>query len=356
MKYPWMPFYVQDFQLKTLDLDNGETGVYFLLILLAWSGGKGCVPGDMKQLKLMLQRMTSGFHGHTFNRIVPKLLKRYFYLGEDGNYYQKRVVEELEKADRISAKNSMLAKKRWQNVDKRSANGEQTPDNRSANDEQTPDKSPAKNVHLEENQQDSDAGALLGRKAKSQSQIQSQLPIDIDTDGDRPPAQTDNWWEGTPGGGLAHQIATLCGKQEEFELSGWHGCTDVVRKWLDEPGWTPDAILSSVKSQLSGVPEGSVRRPTYFEKGIAKYVAMLKRPLPVVVELPAKTVRVRHGKAAGPDTREPWQKRRDEHYEALAELDASIEADKRAAAERAARSGEEGGVEIIPPAAEIRRR
>ena len=123
MKYPWMPFYVQDFQLKTLDLDNGETGVYFLLILLAWSGGKGCVPGDMKQLKLMLQRMMSDFHGHTFNRIVPKLLKRYFYLGEDGNYYQKRVVEELEKADRISAKNSMLAKKRWQNVDKRQTVG-----------------------------------------------------------------------------------------------------------------------------------------------------------------------------------------------------------------------------------------
>ena len=111
-----------------------------------------------------------------------------------------------------------------------------------------------------------------------------------------------------------------------------------------------------MKSQLSGVPEGSVRRPTYFEKGIAKYVAMLKRPLPVVVELPAKTVRVRHGKAAGPDTREPWQKRRDEHYEALAELDASIEADKRAAAERAARSGEEGGVEIIPPAADVAKR
>jgi hypothetical protein len=170
---------------------------------------------------------------------------------------------------------------------------------------------------------------------------------DIETERGEPPAKTDNWWERTPGGPLAHQIATLCGQREEFEFSGWHGCTDVVQKWLNEPGWTPEAILSSVKSQLSDI-RGPVRRPTYFEKGIATYVAMLNRPVPVI-ELKAETIGVTHAKTARPDTREPWQIRRDNYRAAVDKLSASIEADERAAAERAAAeraaadNGGEGG-------------
>jgi hypothetical protein len=242
------------------------------------------------------------------------------------------------------------------------ANDGQTPDKPSANYAQTSDKSPAENAHIEQNQQDRNASAMpdgipSGNATNTHTHIHTHKE-DIDKDRDRgePPAKTDNWWERTPGGPLAHQIATLCGQREEFEFSGWHGCTDVVQKWLNEPGWTPEAILSSVKSQLSDLRGVPVRRPTYFQQGIAKFVGMLKAPLPTVVELPAQTVRVRHGKAAGPDNRTPWQRRRDEHYEALAELDASIEADERAAAERAARSGEASDGEIIPPAADIAKR
>jgi hypothetical protein len=174
-----------------------------------------------------------------------------------------------------------------------------------------------------------------------------------DEDESETAAETENWWEKQPGGRLAYDIAKLCGKQIEFEVAGWGGATDIVRKWLDA-GWQSEAILNSIKAQLAAKRDGPPHGVSYFEKGITKHISVLKRPLPTIVEIPAKSVEVTHAKATRP--REPWQVRRDEHYEALAELDASIEADKRAAAERAANSGEGGGVEIIPPAAEIRRR
>lgn len=109
---PWMPFYVEDFRLDTLDLGPDEIGVYFIMICLAWRRGDGSVPGDMDQLKTMLQRCLAHFHGHTFNRIVPKLLERYFQK-QDDLWYQKRVVNELQKADKLSAKQSQIANKRW---------------------------------------------------------------------------------------------------------------------------------------------------------------------------------------------------------------------------------------------------
>jgi uncharacterized protein YdaU (DUF1376 family) len=147
-----MPLYWQDFRDKTLDLDASEIGVYMTLIGFAWNNGKGCVPGDMRQLKLMLQRAIANFHGHAFNRIVPKLIERYFDLGDDGNYYQSRVVKELEKMKRMAERHSNAASKRWANdeqtLDKRPTNDGQTPDKPSANYAQTSDKSPAEMLTL----------------------------------------------------------------------------------------------------------------------------------------------------------------------------------------------------------------
>lgn len=117
MKRPWMPFYVTDFQLDTLDLKVDEVGVYFTLICLAWRRGDGGVTSDQDVLKRTLQRLIADFHGHTFNRIVPKLLDRYFVL-YDGIWYQKRVVNELQKADKLSAKQSQTANKRWHSSNK----------------------------------------------------------------------------------------------------------------------------------------------------------------------------------------------------------------------------------------------
>lgn len=115
---PWMPFYPVDFQLDTLDLDNGEIGVYMILICLAWRHGDGSVTGDMNELKITLQRLIAKFHGLTFNRIVPKLLDRYFEKRADGRFYQKRVEKELRKAQELSEKQSRISKERWSRINK----------------------------------------------------------------------------------------------------------------------------------------------------------------------------------------------------------------------------------------------
>jgi uncharacterized protein YdaU (DUF1376 family) len=110
---PWMPFYTEDFRGDTLGLSLDEIGLYFIMILLAWRNGTGSIPGDMKELKAVLKCCCADLHGHTFNRIVPKLLHRFFHRRDDGRFYQKRVVKELEKAVKLSAKQSQNADKRW---------------------------------------------------------------------------------------------------------------------------------------------------------------------------------------------------------------------------------------------------
>ena len=113
MKRPWMPVYVDDFRMDTLSLAADEIGVYFTLLCLAWRNGDGSVTGDMRELKIVLQRLFRDFHGLSFNRIVPKLLDRYFERREDGRFYQERVENELRKAEEISEKQSRNAKERW---------------------------------------------------------------------------------------------------------------------------------------------------------------------------------------------------------------------------------------------------
>jgi uncharacterized protein YdaU (DUF1376 family) len=111
MKRPWMPFYPTDFQRDTMDLDGEEIAAYLTLLSLAWERD-GSFPNDDSFLKRYLQTRISKFHGHKFNRVIPKILARYFVL-EDGQYTNKRLTKELQKADKVSAKQSQNAGKRW---------------------------------------------------------------------------------------------------------------------------------------------------------------------------------------------------------------------------------------------------
>jgi uncharacterized protein YdaU (DUF1376 family) len=106
MNRPWMPFYVADFQIDTLELRADELGVYMVLLCLAWRR-EGALPSDPDALKSMVKRCLSEFHGHTFNRIVPKLLRRYFYQDAAGDWRQKRVEKELQMARKCSANASL---------------------------------------------------------------------------------------------------------------------------------------------------------------------------------------------------------------------------------------------------------
>jgi uncharacterized protein YdaU (DUF1376 family) len=111
----WMPFYFEDFKMDTLELDCDEIGVYVVMIMLAWARGDGSVSGDMRELKTQLQRCFApgSFHGLTFNRIVPKLLHKYFHRRDNSRYYQTRVEKELRIARELSEKRSRNSRKRW---------------------------------------------------------------------------------------------------------------------------------------------------------------------------------------------------------------------------------------------------
>ncbi len=109
---PWMPLYVADYQLDTLDLTAEEHGVYLILLMLMWRRG-GSLPNDLVFLKRSLGSCVSDMHGNRFNRVVPKLLERYFSVNEAGELFQKRLGNELEKARKRSGNARENVGKRW---------------------------------------------------------------------------------------------------------------------------------------------------------------------------------------------------------------------------------------------------
>lgn len=113
MSRPWMPLYIADLEMDTLDLKPDEFGVYVAMLCLAWHRD-GPLPSD-DRLKLMLQRCLRDFHGLSYNRIVPKLLDRYFYSDAEGNWRQKRVEKELRKSREISENASRKSRESWRN-------------------------------------------------------------------------------------------------------------------------------------------------------------------------------------------------------------------------------------------------
>lgn len=109
---PWMPLYVADFQLDTLDLSADQVGVYMIMLMLAWRRHDGALPNDMEWLRCSLKRRIANFHGHQFNRIVPGLLQRYFTL-RNGKWQNKRLTKERQISRKLSANNKQKARKRW---------------------------------------------------------------------------------------------------------------------------------------------------------------------------------------------------------------------------------------------------
>jgi hypothetical protein len=74
-----------------------------------WRRPNGDLPNDMKFIRSLLPAM----HGLTFNRLIPPLLKRFFTLGQDGNFTQKRLEKELRKSKEISEKQRRNVGERW---------------------------------------------------------------------------------------------------------------------------------------------------------------------------------------------------------------------------------------------------
>jgi uncharacterized protein YdaU (DUF1376 family) len=113
MSRPWMPLYVADYLADTLDLRADETGVYLLMLMIAWRRPDGALPNDMKWLQRALSSCARDMHGNRFNRLVPPLLERFFVLGEDDKFRNKRLTKEREKAEKFSEKQRENVNKRY---------------------------------------------------------------------------------------------------------------------------------------------------------------------------------------------------------------------------------------------------
>jgi hypothetical protein len=106
---------------------------------------------------------------------------------------------------------------------------------------------------------------------------------------------------------LTGNIAKLCGRSGDVIPPNWAGAPIRVQSWLNQ-GWKPEQIEASCREQMvkrRGEPPTSI---TYFEPGIAQFVARVSAPVPTVTLQPARTY-VRQ--------LTPYQQRLDEHRAAL---------------------------------------
>jgi uncharacterized protein YdaU (DUF1376 family) len=120
--FPALPLWTDSYLADTLDLTQGEHGIYLIMLMLAWRRPDCALPDDMAWLKRSLQSCCRGLHGHTFNAIVPKILDR-FWFKEDGKWCQKRLQKERKYLSNRSEKNRKAAAARWEINNLTDANG-----------------------------------------------------------------------------------------------------------------------------------------------------------------------------------------------------------------------------------------
>ena len=111
---------------------------------------------------------------------------------------------------------------------------------------------------------------------------------------------------------LTSSIAKICGHSDDFIPPSWAGAPMRVQSWLNQ-GWTAEQIDASCREQIAkrrGVSPNSI---TYFERGIAEFVARLSAPLPTA---PQKT-ETTYGRKLTP------------HQQRLAEMRAFLEQRRR---------------------------
>lgn len=90
----WMPFYVADYLKDTMHLTRDQHGGYMLLLMACWNGG-GRLPDDNAQLAALAKATPAEW------RKMAPILRRFFTV-EGDQLVQGRVVQEHEKAQRLS--------------------------------------------------------------------------------------------------------------------------------------------------------------------------------------------------------------------------------------------------------------
>jgi uncharacterized protein YdaU (DUF1376 family) len=104
-KRPVLPLWVADFLADTVGMTTAETGAYLLLLMAAWQEPSGSLPNNDRWLARSIRAQPK-----EWQRLRAVVLK-YWVLGEDGRWRQKRLVEEIKKATEYSAGRRQNAKK-----------------------------------------------------------------------------------------------------------------------------------------------------------------------------------------------------------------------------------------------------
>jgi uncharacterized protein YdaU (DUF1376 family) len=103
-KMPKMNLWIDAFNSDTSFLTDEELGIYFRLIFYAW-GKEGYLPNDYEFIVNLTRNRNEN--------AIRKVLSLYWN-GDDKGYYQKRLVEEYQRAVSITETNRQNAMKRYE--------------------------------------------------------------------------------------------------------------------------------------------------------------------------------------------------------------------------------------------------
>jgi len=103
--YKFMPFYCHDYKLDAGYLKAIEHGAYLLLLFHYWETGKP-LPDDDEQLSCITRTTPE-----EWQNIRPRISK--FFKIEDGEWWNKRLEQEIAACKAITLKAKISAEKRW---------------------------------------------------------------------------------------------------------------------------------------------------------------------------------------------------------------------------------------------------
>lgn len=95
---PFMPLYIADYRMDTLDFSTEQHGAYFLLLMEAWHKG-GSLPKDEESLARI-----AGLTLKKWRVVGPRVMAKFVDLGD--RYEHKRINRELTKVQALSEKRS----------------------------------------------------------------------------------------------------------------------------------------------------------------------------------------------------------------------------------------------------------
>ncbi|HLH95464.1 MAG TPA: hypothetical protein VKW08_10140, partial [Xanthobacteraceae bacterium] len=96
---------------------------------------------------------------------------------------------------------------------------------------------------------------------------------------------------------LGDELAVIAGQDLAFLEPGWCAAAYRCQQWLGQ-GWPRELIVAGVRSMVAQKRPEKISNVAYFEKGLARFIAEQRRPVPQVIEHQAQTVEVTRGKAA----------------------------------------------------------